>query len=177
MKRIFARLLDNQGFTITECECETKKEAKERCKYYLSDAYAQQAETTHGRLGTKKAEVVVDGTCAWDIFYEPKPSVEYTFRVAKGHADAPIERIKVVRRTATTLILSKGLPGMEREFRELTETSYHIHFGSLPEAKAYCIKCCEAAIRQSEAKLARYRYRLNKLQEMAVQAAQGKDSI
>lgn len=68
MKRIFARLLDNQGYTITECECDTKKEAKDRCKYYLTDSYAQQAETSHERLGTEKAEVIVNGECEWDEF-------------------------------------------------------------------------------------------------------------
>ena len=61
MKTIIARLLDSNGYTITEMGCETKKEAKERCKYYLSDAYARSAETTHINLGTEKAEVLVNG--------------------------------------------------------------------------------------------------------------------
>ena len=68
MKRIVARLQDNEGFTITECECDTKKEAIDRCKYYLSDAYAHQAETTHERLRTEKAEVMVNSECEWDMF-------------------------------------------------------------------------------------------------------------
>lgn len=68
IKQISARLIDNQGFTITEYPCDTKKEAKGRCKYYLSDSYALQAETTHDRLGTEKAEIIVNGECEWDAF-------------------------------------------------------------------------------------------------------------
>jgi hypothetical protein len=68
MKKIIARLLDSKGYTITEMECETKKEAKERCKYYLSDAYAKSAETTHATLSTEKAEVLVGEECEWDAF-------------------------------------------------------------------------------------------------------------
>lgn len=68
MKKIIARLLDSNGYTITEMDCETKKEAKERCKYYLSDAYTKSAETTHENLGTEKAEVLIDGECEWDSF-------------------------------------------------------------------------------------------------------------
>ena len=68
MKKISARLLDSGGYTVTEMSCETKKEAIDRCKYYLSDAYAKSAETTHVNLKTEKAEVLVDGECVWDKF-------------------------------------------------------------------------------------------------------------
>ena len=68
MKKIIARLLDKEGYTITEMECETQKEAKERCLYYLSDKYPLYSETTHDRLGTEKAEVLVNEECVWDRF-------------------------------------------------------------------------------------------------------------
>lgn len=65
---IVARLLDSGGFTTTEMGCRTRKEAKERCKYYLSDEYPHYSETTHERLKTEKAEVLVNGECEWDCF-------------------------------------------------------------------------------------------------------------
>lgn len=61
-------LLDRDGFTITEQECETIKEAKERARYYISDSYERSAETTHATLMTEKAEVRVNGECLWDVF-------------------------------------------------------------------------------------------------------------
>lgn len=61
-------LLDNKGFTITSQECESIKEAKERARYYISDSYERNAETTHEVLGTEKAEVRVNGECLWDVF-------------------------------------------------------------------------------------------------------------
>lgn len=70
MKTIIARLLDKDGYTITEMECETKKEAKERCLYYLSDKYSLYNETTHERLQTEKVELLINNECVWDKFYE-----------------------------------------------------------------------------------------------------------
>jgi len=56
------------GFTITEMECQTRKKAKERCKYYLSDEYPLYSETTHEQLRTEKAEMLVNDECEWDFF-------------------------------------------------------------------------------------------------------------
>jgi hypothetical protein len=65
---IQVKLLDNDGFTITEQECETVKEAKERARYYLSEAYAKESETTHAAWKTHKAEIVCDGEIIHDFF-------------------------------------------------------------------------------------------------------------
>ena len=71
MKKITARLLDLEGFTIQEdTDCESKKQAIAFCKYWLSDAYAESCETTHEALGTGKAEVLINGECEWDEAHE-----------------------------------------------------------------------------------------------------------
>ena len=65
---ITVKLLDKDGFVITEQECETVKHAKERAKYYLSPDYARGAETTHEVLGTYTAQVICDGEIIHDYF-------------------------------------------------------------------------------------------------------------
>ena len=65
---IIARLLDIDGLELCTLECDTMKEARERCRYWLSRAYAAENETTHTRLRTWKAEVIVNGVCLWDRF-------------------------------------------------------------------------------------------------------------
>ena len=62
-------LLDDKGFVITSQEdCETMKEAMERARYYISDSYAINCETTHEKMGTDKVEIRVNGECLKDIF-------------------------------------------------------------------------------------------------------------
>lgn len=63
-------LLDKNGYEITREERESIKDAKDRAKYLISDAYAKSAETTHENLGTDKVEIRVNGECIYDWFYE-----------------------------------------------------------------------------------------------------------
>jgi hypothetical protein len=68
---IVARLSDCDGYSITEEEHATRREAKERCKYLLSDSYAESAETSHEALGTYGVEVLVNGECVWEKLRDP----------------------------------------------------------------------------------------------------------
>ena len=75
-----ALLLDGEGFWICDQECDTKREAIERCRYWLTDEFARTgAESTHEGLGTRKAEVRnAKGECVWDAFRENKTELEET---------------------------------------------------------------------------------------------------
>jgi hypothetical protein len=63
-------LLDKDEYEIGERPAENLKEAKEQMRHMLSDDYANAAETTHGDMGTYKAEVRnAKGECVLDSFY------------------------------------------------------------------------------------------------------------
>jgi hypothetical protein len=73
MKTIIVKLIDSEGYTITERECETKKEAKETAKYLLSDDYAiYSTETTHEKLGTDHAELWINDEHIDDFYRKEK---------------------------------------------------------------------------------------------------------
>jgi hypothetical protein len=68
-KRIFARLVDINGDTITERARDTKKEAKEQCEWLLSDTFAtDHAGTTHEAMGTDHAELWVNDSHEQDFY-------------------------------------------------------------------------------------------------------------
>lgn len=72
-KRIEVVVLDTDGCTSEQAECETLKEAKQRAKRMLTDEWARTAtegQHTHQDLRTHKAEVRVNGECVWDTFYK-----------------------------------------------------------------------------------------------------------
>lgn len=71
-KRIEVVVLDTDGYTSEQAECETLKDAKRLAKRMLSDEWASTAtegQHTHKDLRTRKAEVRVNGECVWDAFY------------------------------------------------------------------------------------------------------------
>lgn len=88
MKKIELVLLDFDGFEMSRDEYEFVKDAKERGKYMLSEAYAKICESTHQNMRTHKVEVRVNGECVWDEFYKSaKPvvaSVNAEMRKASG---------------------------------------------------------------------------------------------
>lgn len=70
-------VLDREGFTMSESEVETLKEAKARAKYKLTDDWARSCESTHENLGTHKVEIRnQDDECVWDKFYEKESDDE-----------------------------------------------------------------------------------------------------
>jgi hypothetical protein len=52
-----AMLLDKGGFTITDGEVYSLKEAKAWAKQHLSISYAELVESSHEKLGTHKVEI------------------------------------------------------------------------------------------------------------------------
>lgn len=71
-QRIEVVLVDTDGYTSSQEECETLQQAKQRAKKMLTDEWAETAtegQHTHTDLRTRKAEVRVNGECVWDQFY------------------------------------------------------------------------------------------------------------
>ena len=64
-------LLDKEGYTIHDNNVDTFGEAKELAKYYLTDDWAIECETTHEELDTHKVEIRNHyEVLLWDIFYK-----------------------------------------------------------------------------------------------------------
>jgi hypothetical protein len=74
MKYFNVMLYDFQGCEICRCEAiEGMKRAKEQANHLLSDAFAENNETTHERFGTMKAAIFAEdaptganAVCEWD---------------------------------------------------------------------------------------------------------------
>jgi hypothetical protein len=79
-------LLDADGNEITTCDRDTRVEAKERARYYLSDRYAKYVEGSHADWQTKKVEVRKNGIdCIWDAFHPQ--SAERQAGIIKSRTD------------------------------------------------------------------------------------------
>lgn len=84
MKYFTAILYSRDGTEIDRCsDCEGMKVAKNRARYMLSDAFAQQCETTHATWQTMKACIFADGAhtgsghvCEWDEFHSQHAEFE-----------------------------------------------------------------------------------------------------
>jgi hypothetical protein len=87
----------------------------------------------------------------------------YTYRIGKGNPTNPIKRLEVISKTDKTVTFRESLRTAGN--REGIDTGYHIHFPTLEEAKTYCIKQCEGAIRQAELKILSCQKRLEELKQ------------
>ena len=71
-------LLDVDGNEITTCDRDTRSDAKDMARYYLSDRYADYVGAKHADWQTSKAEVRKHSTnggggdCVWDAPYRGK---------------------------------------------------------------------------------------------------------
>ncbi len=63
-------LLDKDGCETANDLVHSMAAAKSRAKYFLSDGFAHQVESTHQVLGSHKVEIRdASGECLWDSFF------------------------------------------------------------------------------------------------------------